>query len=65
MKGDEKAIGDYNAAIKFAQEADDGGTRELLESILSDKEAHIDWLEGQRDQITRMGIETYLGKQIE
>jgi bacterioferritin len=60
-----KAIGDYNAAIKGAQESGDSGTRELLESILADEEAHIDWIEGQRDQITQMGIETYLGKQIE
>jgi bacterioferritin len=60
-----KAVGDYNAAINFAQESGDGGTRELLESILGDEEAHIDWIEGQRDQITQMGIATYLGEQIE
>jgi len=59
-----KTIGDYNAAIKLAQESGDGGTRELLESILTDEEAHIDWIEGQQDQITQMGIGTYLGKQI-
>jgi bacterioferritin len=60
-----KAIGDYNAAIKLAQESGDGGTREILESILVDEEAHIDWIEGQREQITQMGTETYLGKQTD
>jgi bacterioferritin len=60
-----KAIDDYNSAIKSADELGDGGTRELLESILAEEEAHIDWIESQRDQITQMGIETYLGKQID
>jgi bacterioferritin len=60
-----KTISDYNTAIKLAQESGDSGTRELLESILADEEAHIDWIEGQQDQITQMGIETYLGKQID
>jgi bacterioferritin len=60
-----KAIGDYNAAIKIAQESGDGGTRELLESILTDEENHLDWIEGQREQITQMGAETYLGKQVD
>jgi bacterioferritin len=59
-----RAINDYNADIKLAQDAGDGGTRELLESILTDEETHIDWIESQRDQIAQMGIETYLGKQI-
>jgi bacterioferritin len=58
-----KAIEDYNAAIKLALESGDNGTRELLESILADEEVHIDWIESQSDQITQMGIETYLGRQ--
>jgi bacterioferritin len=60
-----KAISDYNIAIKVANDAGDSGTRELLESIVVDEEAHIDWIEAQLDQITQMGMETYLGNQID
>lgn len=64
-EAEHKAIGDYNAAIKFVQEIGDSGTRELLESIIEDEENHIDWIEGQRDQITQMGIGIYLSEQID
>ena len=61
---EKKAIDDYNAAIRLAQELGDNGTKEILDSILSDEEDHIDAIEGQRDQISQMGIATYLGQQI-
>ena len=61
---EKKAIDDYNVAIKLAEDLGDNGTKELLESILVDEEAHIDVIEGQRDQIAQMGIAIYLGQQI-
>lgn len=57
------AIKAYNDAIKLAQDLGDNGTREMLESILKDEEAHIDWLEAQLDQINQMGIQNYLAIQ--
>lgn len=54
----------YNAAIRVAVQAGDAGTRELLEDILEDEEEHIDWLEAQLDQIGQMGIQVYLGLQV-
>lgn len=59
------AIKHYNAAIKLAVEAGDNGTREILEDILEDEEAHIDWLEAQQDQIKQLGIQNYLIEQID
>lgn len=58
------AIEAYNKSIKMAQDAGDNGTRELLESILKDEEAHLDWLEAQNDQITQMGVQNYLAEHI-
>lgn len=54
------AIQAYNEAIHLCDELGDAGTRELLEDILEDEEAHIDWLESQLDQIDQMGIGNYL-----
>ena len=61
---EEGAIQNYNASIKLATELGDNGTRELLESILKDEEAHIDWIEAQLDQIRQMGIQNYLVEQL-
>ena len=36
----------------------------MLTSILKEDEAHIDWLEAQKDQIAQMGIQLYLSLQV-
>jgi bacterioferritin len=59
------AIQVYNKDIGLAVELGDNGTRELLESILVDEEAHIDWLEAQLDQIGHMGLQNYLAQQVD
>ena len=58
------AIAFYNDSIRLAAELGDNGTRELLESILKDEEAHIDWLEAQLDQTRQMGLANYLVEQV-
>lgn len=58
------AIEAYNKSIKLAQDAGDNGTREMLESILKDEEAHLDWLEAQNDQIAQLGVQNYLAEHI-
>lgn len=59
------AIHNYNESIRLAAELGDNGSRELLESILKDEEGHIDLIEVQLDQITQMGVQTYLAEQID
>ncbi|MBI4282125.1 MAG: bacterioferritin [Chloroflexi bacterium] len=61
---EEGAIKTYNDNIRLAAEIGDNGTRELLESILVDEEAHIDWIEAQLSQIEQMGIQNYLVEQL-
>jgi len=58
------AIQAYNEAIRLAVECSDNGTREMLEGILLDEEAHLDWLEAQLDQISQLGIQNYLTEQV-
>ena len=62
---EEIAIQAYNEGIRLAVELGDNGTRSLLESILTDEEGHIDWLEAQLDQIDQMGIQNYLVEQTD
>lgn len=62
---EEMAIKAYNDAIRLAVDLGDNGTRDLLEEILEDEEAHIDWIESQLDQIGQMGLQVYLGGQLE
>lgn len=59
------AVRAYNDGIHLADEVGDAATRTLLESILSDEDAHVDWLEEQRDQIAQMGLPMYLATQTE
>lgn len=59
------AVKVYNEGIKLARDLGDNGTRELLVSILTDEEDHLDWLETQLDQIAQMGIQNYLVEQVD
>ena len=59
-KAEVEAIKSYNEAIKLATEVLDNGTKELLDGILQDEEAHINYIEEQLEQIAQMGLEHYL-----
>jgi bacterioferritin len=58
------AVKAYNAAIKLAGDVNDFATRELLDSILQDEDAHVDWIEEQQDQIEHMGVQIYLANKV-
>jgi bacterioferritin len=64
LKAEDAAVRGYNETIRLAQELGDNNTKTILESILNDEEEHIDWIEGQIDQIKQMGLQTYLGQQV-
>ncbi len=63
LAAEQMAVRAYNEGIRLAVEAGDNGTRTLLESILTDEEDHVDWLEAQLDQIKQIGIQNYLPEQ--
>jgi bacterioferritin len=59
------AVAGYNAGIKLAYELGDNGSRELMDSILTDEEEHVDWIEAQLEQIKVMGLQSYLVEQVD
>ena len=58
------AIQRLNKAIELAVSVHDNGSRELLESILTSEEEHLDWLESQLSLVKTVGEENYLAQQI-
>jgi bacterioferritin len=58
------AIKSYNEAIILAGSVKDYATREVLESILKDEDAHIDGIEETQDQIGQMGVQIFLTTQV-
>ncbi len=58
------AIKSYNDAIVLAGNVKDFATREILESILKDEDAHIDEIEEVQDQIGQMGLQIFLTTQV-
>lgn len=54
----------YNEAVNLCIQVQDGGSRELLETILVESEEHVDWLETQLSVIKDIGLPLYLQQQI-
>jgi bacterioferritin len=59
------AVESYNDGIRLAYELADNGSRDLMDSILTDEEDHVDWIEAQLDQIKIMGLQSYLVEQVD
>ncbi len=58
------AVERYNRGIELAVAKRDNGTRELLESRLTDEESHLDWIETQLSAIKDIGLQNYLAEQL-
>lgn len=54
------AVKAYNDAVALCVEAQDNGTKDMLEAILADEEDHLDFIETQLSQIEQIGLENYL-----
>ena len=59
------AVKGDNEGIRLAYELGDNGSRELMDSILTDEEDHVDWLEAQIEQVKVMGLQSYLVEQVD
>jgi bacterioferritin len=54
------AVARYNRGVQLCLAKGDAGTREILETLLSGEESHLDWIETQQRIIAEIGIERYL-----
>jgi len=59
-----EAVKRFNDVIEASRAAGDNGTREILERMLREEEAHVDWLETQQETIKQIGVERYLSEQL-
>ena len=59
-----EAVKRLNDGIEACRAAGDAGTREILEHMLREEEAHVDWLETQQETIKQIGVERYLAEQL-
>jgi bacterioferritin len=62
---EEGAIKSYNEAIVLAGEVKDAATRDFLQGILNDEDAHMDGIESLQAQIEQMSLQTFLTTQVE
>ena len=61
---EQTAVARLNKTIALCLDKRDAGTRELLEHLLKDEEASIEWLEAQLTIIKDIGRERYLSEQL-
>ena len=54
----------YNQLVDLCLQKKDGGTRALIEPILTESEEHVDWLETQLELIDKVGLQNYLTEQM-
>lgn len=59
-----EAVTRLNAGIAQCRTLNDNGTAELLEEILVEEEAHVDWIETQLETIKQVGEQNYLSEQL-
>ena len=59
-----EAVDRLNKAIALTRDKGDNGSRELLESILTEEEESVDWHEAQLHLVQEVGRERYLAEMI-
>jgi bacterioferritin len=64
LQAEVEAVARFNAGIALAVEHADNGTRDLLESMLTSEEEHVDWLETQLHLVEQLGEQTWLSFQM-
>jgi bacterioferritin len=64
LASEQGAQGTIKAGMAFCESVRDYVSRDLLQGILDDTEAHIDFLETQIELLTKLGLQNYLQSQL-
>jgi bacterioferritin len=64
LEVEREAVARLNKAIALTLAKNEAGTRDYLESLLSNEEESIDWLEAQLKIVADIGKERYLAEQL-
>jgi len=63
-KAEQDAVKAYNNAIILAGQVKDFATRDLLQTILNEEDAHMDEIEETQDQIKQMSLQIFLTTKV-
>ena len=64
LKAEMEMVKTLTDGINHCAKVGDFTTRHMLEDMVKDEDAHIDWIETQLDTIKQVGLENYLSEQI-
>jgi bacterioferritin len=64
LKSEQEMLSILSEGVVHCTKAADFTTRHMLEDMVKDVDAHIDWIEVQLETIKQVGIENYLSEQI-
>ena len=64
LKAEMEMVKTLTDGINHCAKVGDFTTRHMLEDMVKDEDAHIDWIETQLDTIKQVGLENYLTEQI-
>jgi bacterioferritin len=59
------AVAAYNQAVETCRKFGDNATADFFKEILKDEEEHVGFLETQLGLIKQLGLQNYLGQQME
>jgi bacterioferritin len=59
------AVAAYNQAVETCRKSGDNATADFFKEILKDEEGHVNFLETQLGLIKQLGLQNYLGQQME
>lgn len=64
LKSEQEMVTLLTEAISHCSKVGDYTTRHMLEDMVKDSDAHIDWIETQLETVNQVGLENYLSQQI-
>ena len=64
LKSEQEMLKILSDGVAHCTKVGDYTTRHMLEDMVKDVDAHIDWIETQQETIKQVGLENYLSEQI-